>query len=279
MLKKLHLQPKRLSLPESIATNLQLGIVEFVFFAQDILEAHGVRNNTILIFTSDNGPEGPAGRSGNGVGSPTNPGSTGMIGDPAHCLAFRPHNAVPVWLVLQLSVIQRFSQQLRAGGFKGRKRDVWEGGHRVPFVLQWPARVHTNIRTNFPAVTMDYFATLQDILGLKPAASDTTSSSDWNRQDFVRDGESLLPFLTAITTRSLDMRLAAEHKTAPSNSQQLSDPLSDASTSLLARFERNSSFSKDVHSHVRQALDEDRARLAFLDHFVATVSRFVWLLQ
>lgn len=51
------------------------------------------------------------------------------------------------------------------GGLRGRKSLVWEGGIRVPGIIEWPAVIEPRI-TNYPASTMDIFPTLVDILGL-----------------------------------------------------------------------------------------------------------------
>ena len=52
-----------------------------------------------------------------------------------------------------------------AGPLRGRKRDVWEGGHRVPGIISWPAVVHGPARTSWDTVvTMDFLATVMDVL-------------------------------------------------------------------------------------------------------------------
>lgn len=51
------------------------------------------------------------------------------------------------------------------GGLRGNKGSVWEGGLRVPGIIEWPAAIKPRI-TNYPASTMDIFPTLADILGL-----------------------------------------------------------------------------------------------------------------
>jgi arylsulfatase A-like enzyme len=51
------------------------------------------------------------------------------------------------------------------GGLRGRKGRLWEGGIRVPAVLEWPGRIEPRV-TSRPASTMDVFPTLVDLLGL-----------------------------------------------------------------------------------------------------------------
>jgi arylsulfatase A-like enzyme len=51
------------------------------------------------------------------------------------------------------------------GGLRGNKGSVYEGGLRVPGIIEWPAVVKPRI-THFPACTMDLFPTVADILGL-----------------------------------------------------------------------------------------------------------------
>lgn len=51
-----------------------------------------------------------------------------------------------------------------AAQFKGRKRSLYEGGVRVPGILEWPARVKAGSVSDFPAVTSDYLPTILDAL-------------------------------------------------------------------------------------------------------------------
>ena len=51
------------------------------------------------------------------------------------------------------------------GGLRGFKGEVYEGGIRVPCIIEWPAMIQPRIST-FPAATMDIFPTIVDILGL-----------------------------------------------------------------------------------------------------------------
>ena len=51
------------------------------------------------------------------------------------------------------------------GGLRGSKGTVYEGGLRVPAVIEWPAVIEPKI-SHYPASTMDIFPTIVDILGL-----------------------------------------------------------------------------------------------------------------
>ncbi|MCR9244656.1 MAG: arylsulfatase [bacterium] len=71
-----------------------------------------------------------------------------------------------------------------SGPFRGHKADIYEGGHRVPFVVRWPARVASRARCDQTVCLTDLMRTCADIVGadLPPAAGE--------------DSVSLLPALT-----------------------------------------------------------------------------------
>jgi len=54
-----------------------------------------------------------------------------------------------------------------AGSLRGRKRSLFEGGVRVPALLEWPARVRAGKVTDIPCCTSDYFPTVLDVLNIK----------------------------------------------------------------------------------------------------------------
>ena len=52
------------------------------------------------------------------------------------------------------------------GGLRGHKNTLYEGGLRVPCVIEWPAVISKPRVTRFPSVTMDVFPTIAEIVGL-----------------------------------------------------------------------------------------------------------------
>ncbi|MCA9092128.1 MAG: sulfatase-like hydrolase/transferase [Planctomycetaceae bacterium] len=70
------------------------------------------------------------------------------------------------------------------GGLRGHKGSVFEGGLRVPGIIEWRGRIKPRV-TEYPACTMDLFPTIADIVGLP-------------EETFVLplDGVSLKPLLT-----------------------------------------------------------------------------------
>jgi len=72
-------------------------------------------------------------------------------------------------------------------GGRDHKGEIYEGGLRVPAILEWPARIREHRVTQFPASTSDIFPTLLDIVGMQV---DTCRPLD---------GISLLPLLNEQT--------------------------------------------------------------------------------
>jgi len=52
-----------------------------------------------------------------------------------------------------------------SGGWRGMKRDGWEGGHRVPFIARWPGRIPAGTVSAQMTNTTDIFATLASVVG------------------------------------------------------------------------------------------------------------------
>jgi len=65
-----------------------------------------------------------------------------------------------------------------SGGWRGVKRDGWEGGHRVPFIARWPGKFPAGQVSDQMINTTDIFATLASVVGYKLADKDATDSYD-----------------------------------------------------------------------------------------------------
>jgi hypothetical protein len=50
-----------------------------------------------------------------------------------------------------------------SGIFRGMKSDIYEGGHRIPFIVQWPGVVQPRTINKTPISLVDLFATFLDI--------------------------------------------------------------------------------------------------------------------
>ena len=57
------------------------------------------------------------------------------------------------------------------GPLKGKKRDLYEGGIRVPFIAYWPGRIKPGTTTPHIAAFWDFLPTACDLAGIKPPDS------------------------------------------------------------------------------------------------------------
>ena len=92
------------------------------------LERNGLAENTIVIFTSDNGPE-----------------VVGEVGIGAY------------------ERLRRFGHA-SMGSLRGVKRDLWEGGHRMPFIVRWPGKVEPKSTSDVTIAHSDLMATIAAIV-------------------------------------------------------------------------------------------------------------------
>ncbi|MCC6352820.1 MAG: sulfatase-like hydrolase/transferase [Verrucomicrobiae bacterium] len=53
------------------------------------------------------------------------------------------------------------------GGLRGKKGDIWEGGLRVPGLIEWPAKIRSPRTSAVPCGTWDIYPTLLDLAGAK----------------------------------------------------------------------------------------------------------------
>lgn len=75
------------------------------------------------------------------------------------------------------------------GALRGHKADIYEGGHRVPFIVRWPEKVKAGSSYDQTICTADIFATLADINGKLPTVP----------AEAAEDSFSFLPALTGQT--------------------------------------------------------------------------------
>jgi arylsulfatase A-like enzyme len=73
----------------------------------------------------------------------------------------------------QLTAIAEFFDS--NGPFRGYKRDLYEGGIRVPMVVRWPGRVPKGRTSALPAYFADFLPTAMQLAGRKPPALDGIS--------------------------------------------------------------------------------------------------------
>ncbi len=77
----------------------------------------------------------------------------------------------------------RASSHRANGGLRGTKADIWEAGHRVPFVVRWPGRAAPNSRCDQTICLTDFLATVAELHGGKLA------------EGAAEDSYSFLPYL------------------------------------------------------------------------------------
>ena len=81
-----------------------------------------------------------------------------------------------------------------SGGLRGAKASLWEGGIRVPTIIEWPARIRSPRVSDVPGVTSDIYPTLLELAGTSVEHQPTL------------DGESLVRLIDGrMTARSRPM--------------------------------------------------------------------------
>lgn len=74
--------------------------------------------------------------------------------------------------------VEEFGHYANHRDLRGKKRDAWEGGHRVPFIASWPARVAPGTRSAQTICLTDLMATAAELVqfDLPPSAGEDSVS-------------------------------------------------------------------------------------------------------
>jgi len=70
-----------------------------------------------------------------------------------------------IWFNSDNGGVRDFSPE-SVGGLRGVKGEIYEGGLRVPAIIEWPAVIKQGRITDYPASTMDIFPTIAEIVVL-----------------------------------------------------------------------------------------------------------------
>lgn len=124
------------------------------------LDDLNLANNTVVLFSSDNGPE--------------HTGTKKQI----------RHNDSKLPLMQGEVSYGKYYSTGSSGGLRGGKRDTYEGGLRVPFIVRWPANVPAGRADTVSTITaVDLLPTFADIAGATLPVG------------YHSDGQSVLPLL------------------------------------------------------------------------------------
>jgi len=88
------------------------------------------------------------------------------------------------------------------GDLRGCKADIWDGGHREPFVVRWPNKIKPGTVSNQTICLADLMATCAAIVGEE--LPDNTAEDSYNILPILLDEESDKPVRETIVHHSLD---------------------------------------------------------------------------
>lgn len=112
------------------------GVGDLMSLLQDL----GIRENTLVVFTSDNGPTRAS---------------------------YLPRDE---YINYKPTFLESY------GPFEGIKKDTWEGGLRMPTLASWPGHIPSDTVVTEPSISYDWLPTFTDAAGL-PAPANTDGVS------------------------------------------------------------------------------------------------------
>lgn len=137
--------------PESYRNKTLAGIVgEAIMLTDEIvgkilnrLKQHGIDDNTLVLFTSDNGSH-----------------------EAEYLKNLYDHNPNGIDVV----------GRERTWSLRGKKNDIWDGGNRVPLIFRWPGKIPPRVNQENVVSLMDIYGTMADILGVERACYEAPDS-------------------------------------------------------------------------------------------------------
>jgi arylsulfatase A-like enzyme len=87
-----------------------------------------------------------------------------------------------------------------SAGFRGHKADIFEGGHRVPFIVRWPGNVAAGSSSAQTVCLIDFMATAAEVAGAKIPATAAEDSVSLVPVLLGKDG----PRRTALVSHSIN---------------------------------------------------------------------------
>ena len=142
-----------------------LQVDDLVGKIQTFLEQKGISENTMIIFTSDNG-------------------------------------CSPKANFAELEKVSHDPSYI----YRGYKADIYEGGHRVPFVVKWPRKVKPGTQSDATLCTTDFFATAAEIVNADIA--DNMAEDSFSFLHLLENAKSSKPVREATVHHSIDGRFA-----------------------------------------------------------------------
>ena len=155
------------------------------------LKSLNIANNTIVFYTSDNGPE--------------------------------------TLLKVREKEIPYGRAQGLTNGLRGRKRSLHEGGIRVPGIVEWPNEIKPGTIVDIPCFTSDYFPTIAEILDIDLKQFNRPYDGEdlqpyWSKEKYKRDNPIAFYFKKKYALIDNEFKLYAGENQKPKLFNLVKDP-------------------------------------------------------